>query len=167
MKILAIDPGPLQSAYVIWDGTRKCGAQIMDNESMAELIAGAGVSHDFDYIAIEKIACYGMAVGAEVFETCVWTGRFMEVWIAARRALYGGKRRYSEPLRIPRGEIKVHLCRSTRAKDANVRQALIDRFGKPGTKSAQGPLYGVTSHCWAALAVAVCAHDRLSVGIGE
>jgi hypothetical protein len=87
----------------------------------------------------------------------VWTGRFIERW--RDYAAMG------DPIRIPRGEIKVHLCRSTKAKDANVRQALIDRFGAPGTKKAPGVLFGVTSHCWAALAVAVCAHDRLSVGI--
>lgn len=41
-----------------------------------------------------------------------------------------------------------------------MRQALIDRFGAPSTKKAPGLLYGVSSHMWAALALAVCAHDR-------
>lgn len=155
MKILAIDPGPTQSAYVIWDGAQKGGAQILSNETMMALVMSTARGTGADAMFIEKIACYGMAVGAEVFETCVWTGRFIQAWESETEKPYD---------RIPRGDIKVHLCRSTRAKDANVRQALIDRFGAPGTKKAPGPLFGVTSHCWAALAVAVCAHDRLSIG---
>jgi hypothetical protein len=154
MKILAIDPGPESSAYVIWDGEKVLDRAIIGND---DVIRSLGSGRMLDACAIEKIACYGMAVGAEVFETCVWTGRFIERW--RDYAAMG------DPIRIPRGEIKVHLCRSTKAKDANVGQALIDRFGAPGTKKAPGVLFGVTSHCWAALAVAVCAHDRLSVGI--
>jgi hypothetical protein len=51
--------------------------------------------------------------------------------------------------------------RQRRAKDQNIRQALIDRLGPPGTKKNPGPTYGVTSHMWSALAVAVTAHDKL------
>jgi len=61
----------------------------------------------------------------------------------------------------------MHLCKNNRAKDANIRQALLDRFpatggGKApqiGTKKQPGPLYGVTSHLWSALAVAVTWAD--------
>ena len=38
---------------------------------------------------------------------------------------------------------------------ANIRQALLDLIGPQGTKKAPGPTYGVRSHEWAALAVAV------------
>lgn len=158
MKILAIDPGSTQSAFVVWDGARKVNAEILSNPLMVAAVSGCAQIGIIDALYIEKIACYGMAVGAEVFETCVWTGRFIQAWESETEKPYE---------RIPRGEIKLHLCRSNRAKDANVRQALIDRFGAPGTKSNPGPLYGITSHCWAALAVAVCAHDRLSCGISS
>ena len=57
------------------------------------------------------------------------------------------------------------LCKNNRAKDKNIRQALIDRFGPGkaaiGTKKAPGPLYGLKSHLWSALAVAVVAADAL------
>lgn len=156
MKILAIDPGPEHSAYVIWDGARRGSAEILPNLTMAALVGGCAQQSDIDHLVIEKIACYGMAVGAETFETCVWTGRFIQAWAAERDGAQS---------RIPRLDIKVHLCKSAKAKDANVRQALIDRFGKPGTKKEPGPLFGITSHCWAALAVAVTAHDRLVCGL--
>ncbi len=152
LTVLAIDPGPEKSAYVLWDGTRVLSHGIVVNREIA-------YRFDFDSgfgrpsrLAIEMIASYGMAVGREVFETCVWIGRFAEAW--------GG----DDAILIPRLDIKVHLCKSARAKDANVRQALIDRFGTPGTKARPGVLHGISTHCWAALAVAVCAFDRLKCG---
>jgi hypothetical protein len=70
-------------------------------------------------------------------------------------AISGGK-----VTRVFRKDIKLHLCNSPRAKDANVRQALIDRIGPQGTKKNQGPTYGIKSHQWAALAVAVYGWDH-------
>ena len=55
--------------------------------------------------------------------------------------------------------MKLALCGSARATDANLRAALLDRYGGSGraigTRKAPGPLYGVKSHAWAALALAV------------
>jgi hypothetical protein len=36
----------------------------------------------------------------------------------------------------------------------NVRQALLDKYGAPGTKKAPGLTYGISSHVWAAFALA-------------
>jgi hypothetical protein len=94
------------------------------------------------------IASYGMAVGREVFETCVWIGRFAEIARQPVQLVY-------------RRDVKLHLCHSPRAKDANVRQALIDRLGPQGTKKNPGPTYGMKSHLWAALAVGVYAMDKV------
>jgi hypothetical protein len=87
-----------------------------------------------------------------VFETVFWIGRFCQAW-------------RGEYVRIHRREVKLHLCNSARAKDANVRQALIDRFGPGkdraiGKKASKGPLYGFKSDLWAALGVAVTVGDR-------
>jgi hypothetical protein len=103
------------------------------------------------------IASYGMPVGAEVFETCVWIGRFAERWQHA----YGYE--HVPPRMVYRREVKLHLCGSSKAKDPNVRQALIDKWGGKdkaiGKKASPGPLYGLTGDCWAALAVAVTAAE--------
>ena len=150
MKILAIDPGPTKSAYVIWDGERILEHDIIPSEDIIKTLEpGRYLSH----CAIEMIACYGMAVGAEVFETCVWIGRFIERW----NAYTGGL-----PLtRIPRKRVALNLCQSNRAKDANVRQSLIDRIGPPGRKKEPGPTFGIAGDEWAALGVAVTAWDEL------
>jgi hypothetical protein len=97
-------------------------------------------------IAIEMVASYGMAVGAPVFETCVQIGRFIEVAEGPVRLVF-------------QKDTRMHLCSSMRAKETNIRQALLDRFGPVGTKKAPGPLFGVKSHIWSALAVAVTASE--------
>jgi hypothetical protein len=61
--------------------------------------------------------------------------------------------------------VKMHLCGNTRAKDGNIRQALLDRFGPGkaiacGTKKQPGPLYGVSKDVWQALALAVTWSDQ-------
>jgi hypothetical protein len=97
-------------------------------------------------VVVEMIASYGMPVGREVFETCLWIGRFIEAWNSSYSLLY-------------RRNVKLHLCNSARAKDANVAQALRDRFGEKGTRKNPGVLYGIRGDEWAALAVAVTWWD--------
>jgi hypothetical protein len=157
---LAIDPGPEQSGYVVYGEGKVWVAGVIDNTSayLADLI---WVSERF---AVEMIASYGMAVGKDVFETCVWIGRFLEKYESPARKT---PTRHAEGVRIFRRDVKLHLCGSPRAKDANVRQALIDRLGPVGTKRARGPLYSVKSHAWAALAVAVTADDTFSAGASK
>ena len=148
MTILAIDPGQSESGWVVFDGKRVVECGVMENNALLEqvdLFSG-------ERMAIEMIASYGMPVGREVFETCVWIGRFIQ----ARHPL---RHEY-----VYRRDCKIHLCGSPRAKDANIRQALIDRFGAVGTVKNKGPLFGVKSHVWSALAVAVTA---LETSTGE
>lgn len=140
MIVLAIDPGTTQSAYVLFDGRRVLGGDIVQNDRLRTLLRDEEIGRH-DVVACEMVASYGMAVGATVFETCVWIGRFIE---ASKR-----------PVRLVfRKDVKMHLCHSMRAKDANIRQALLDKHGGVGTKKSPGPLYGIRSHLWAALAVA-------------
>jgi hypothetical protein len=147
MTVLGIDPGPEQSAFVMFDGESVIARGILAN---SELEAQPNLWKQ-KHIFCEMIASYGMAVGASVFETCVWIGRFMgEAFAVSGRDI----------TRVYRKDIKLHLCNSMRAKDANVRQALIDRIGPQGTKKSPGPTYGVRSHEWAALAVAVYGWDH-------
>lgn len=148
MILLAIDPGPTQSAWLQWTGERVLSRGFHPNDEIFERC----LTQTADLLVIEKVESFGMAVGAEVFETVFWSGRFAQHWHS-----HGGR-----PVeRIGRHAAKMHLCHNQRAKDSNIRQALIDRFGMPGTKRSQGRLYGIAGHLWAALAVAVVAVDTL------
>jgi hypothetical protein len=147
--ILALDPGTTETGWALLDGRAVIDSGVMPNADML----GALKRHSFvdaecTSLAIEMIASYGMPVGREVFETCVWIGRFVQAWPEpeAVRLVY-------------RKDVKLHLCGNPRAKDPNIRQALLDKLGPQGTKKAPGPTYGVKSHAWAALAVAVTAAE--------
>jgi len=149
--ILAIDPGPTHSAFVDWNGSEISAMGIPENQVLVDNINQFtdGIRGN---LVIEQVASYGMPVGAEVFETVFWSGRFAQ---AFRGQFH----------RLPRIKIKQHLCHDSRAKDGNIRQALIDRFGPPGTKRSPGLLYGVKKDIWAALALAVTWWD-LNTGSG-
>lgn len=156
MLILAIDPGTTQSGWVEYDAEshRILDSGVLPND---EMLANLERPSRADRLSIEMIASYGMAVGREVFETCVWIGRFQQAWHTP-----------DDVQLVYRRDVKLHLCGTSKAKDANIRQAVIDLFprvggGKTpqiGTKAQPGPLYGVTSHAWPALAVAITAIGR-------
>jgi hypothetical protein len=144
--ILAIDPGTTRSAWVLLNGDVLHG-NLDTNEGVLREVRYRANYPDLYTVVIEQVESYGMAVGAEVFETVFWSGRFAE---AAR------------PLpvhRIGRKAVKLHLCGTTQAKDANIRAALIDRFGGKDAIRKGGPLYGIHGDEWAALAVAVTWAD--------
>ena len=155
MSILAIDPGQTQSAWVWWDEVLQRPAQmgIRDNNEIL------GFLHSPEIVAIEMVASYGMPVGKEVFETVFWIGRFFQRFYELSLP-----RKYSCPKLVYRKDIKLHFCNSVRARDSNIRQVLIDRYGKPGTKKNKGILYGVKKDIWSAVAIAVYVQDKLREG---
>lgn len=158
MEVIAIDPGTTQSAYVVFDaGTAKIMEYgKVDNGRMLNVIYHSCVKK----AVIEMVASYGMPVGREVFETCVWIGRFTEAanWAKADVSY------------IYRQEEKMALCRDSKAKDANIRRALIDRFAKhdlkrgTGTKKNPDWFYGFHDDIWAAYAVGVTWMDKQKEG---
>jgi len=149
--VLGLDPGPTESCIVAYDGQRILYAKLLPNEEMlAHLLVER---FNADHLAIEMIASYGMAVSASIFDTCVFIGRFQQQFGADRVAL------------IKRLEVRLHLCHNGKAKDSNIRQALIDRFGEPGSKKHPGLTYGISGHAWQSLALAVYYWDTSPVCI--
>jgi len=142
-NILALDPGSEKTAYVHFSPVDEKILEfgIVPNEGLVALVP----TFERSILVQEMIASYGMAVGATVFETCVWIGKFE----------HAAQMKGMKVERLFRREVKHILCGNSHAKDPNVRQCLIDRFGLPGTKKAPGKLYGISKDMWSALAVAV------------
>lgn len=155
--ILAIDPGNTHSGIALIEpGTCKpLKAAKIPNEEVLDLIR----TTSYDHLSIEMIASYGMAVGKEVFDTCVWIGRFIQ-----HHHVWGGE---VDHALVYRRDIKLHHCHSAKAKDSNITQALIDRFayGQPnrgkGTKAHPGWFHGFAADIWQAYALAVHTNDTL------
>lgn len=170
MTVFAIDPGTSESAWaIVRNGEFLAGAKTrnQDVEWDAEMICNRA---SVNVCAVERIASYGMVVGAEVFETAYWSGRFCQV--LERLGFFTA--------RPTRKEVVVHLCGSAKAKDANARQAIIDRLGPPKIETwperfhkktgeplpprkvvVPGPTHGISGDVWAALAVALYTYDML------
>lgn len=164
--IFSIDPGNIESAFVISeaDSLKPVGLRKDENDIVLGRIEDFIEQYLFPYsftasanaeFVIEMVASYGMPVGREVFDTCVWIGRFYE-----QISSHG-----FTPHLIYRKDEKMTICHSMKANDATIRQALVDRFapgqknsGK-GTKKNPGWFYGFHADIWQAYAVGVTWHD--------
>jgi len=156
--LLAIDPGNEMSGYVLMNEDHTIyNKGKVKNEELINMIKKIGFK-DLK-ICIEMVASYGMAVGQTVFDTCVWIGRFYQASIETN----GYK-----PILIFRKDVKMNLCGQTRAKDTNIKQALIDRFayGVPnngkGYKKDPGYFYGFKADIWQAYALGVTCLDNFN-----
>jgi hypothetical protein len=155
--VLGLDPGPTNSGLVLYDsdamdllaGVARKSITTADAMDLLTRVAG---KFGIDLVAIERVQSYGIA-GASLLRTAEVGGMLHQcatnlgldvVWLYRREVLRGldvtGKGN----------------------RDSLVRQRLIeihggDRASAVGTKAKPGPLYGVASHAWSALAVAVVA----------
>lgn len=164
-RILAIDPGNSESGWCLidTDDCRPLDFGKDPNDDVLRLFRrGDIIAKDpVPRAVIEMVGHYGtgMPAGKDVFETCVWIGRFQQHALGGLGTL---------PTLVKRGPVKLHHCGSSRAKDSNITQALVDRFapgqsnhGK-GTKAAPGFFYGFKADIWQAYALAVYAADTIT-----
>ena len=153
-EILAIDPGNIFSGYCIVESESLRPLEFGKVENV-ELERNLYLHFKVEQVVIEMIASYGMAVGREVFDTCIEIGRLS--MLAQLREI---------PVTyVLRKDEKLTICGSQKANDANIRRALIDRFAQHDLKNGKGTkgkpdwFYGFKSDVWAAYAVAVTWHD--------
>lgn len=150
MKILAIDPGPEQSAGVIWDVDigRVVACKQMDNRLFRIFVKAQMKCGTFDVAAIEDVAYYGKVLNRSTFETLKFIGRLQEILHPHCHFVF-----------FP--DYALHFCNSRRGvKTSQINAVLTDRLGGKGTQKNPGPLYGIKEHMWSALAVAVYWADK-------
>lgn len=150
MLIYGLDPGTDQSAVIGFDGDAVLIRLWLPNDDMRKLLRVA----EADMLVIEQMQNFGKVVGHHIHDTIFWAGRFAEIW--------EGQGRQWTP--VSRRDVKQHLLSSTKGTDGDIRKALIARFGESereaiGTPKAPGPLFGVKSHLWSALALAITYYE--------
>jgi len=163
VNILAIDPGTTKSGGVLITCEESAlRPRILahwsdvDNDELLKLMGSNRLGYQF--CAVEGMTFQGRKfIGNETFLACIWAGRFMQ------RAMDMGFAKCGTSL-IMRRQVQINLLGSTLGGDKHIRAAIIERYGGKaeaiGTKSKPGPLYGLTSHAWPALAVALTANDK-------
>jgi hypothetical protein len=124
-RVLAIDPGNTESGWVYASiGKNALGGLVVREANGAEdnwqLMKRMKEFDPADTrLVIETLKPRGMPTAAEEMETLFWIGMFVRQWIAL-----GGRWTFTF-----RSDVKLHVCDSAQAKDANVVAALKDRFG--------------------------------------
>ena len=155
MIVLGIDPGPTNCGAVLYDteARRVIGSwKDLTVDAAIGAVESLKDTHRVELVAIERVQSYGIA-GASLLRTAEVGGTLYQC--ASREGL--------DVVWLYRREVLRGLDVTGKGnRDSLVRQRLIemhggDRSSAVGTKKAPGPLYGVASHAWAALAVAVVA----------
>jgi hypothetical protein len=153
MLILGIDPGPEKCGFCVYDTETQSIIEAKKDLPVVETLTGIDIyAARADLVGIERVQSYGIS-GSTLLRTSEVVGRLWQC---------------SESLSLPtvllyRREVLRGLDVTGKGnRDSLVRERLIEMHGgtrkiAQGTKKEPGPLYGVASHAWAALAVAVVA----------
>jgi len=160
--ILSVDPGPIKSGYIFLSLLNNNTFGIInknhiDNDTMKRIMINKCIMNHNLEIVIETIVSYGTVMGQTTINTSIWAGRFFQIAQDVN----------SKVSFLSRPEVKMNLCKDSRAKRANMKQAIKDRFGEYGTKKNPGRLYdlktnlekGMLEHIWAAFELAITYID--------
>jgi hypothetical protein len=146
MKILAIDPGTHASGYVLYDD-KVVTSGVMDNHDLLKIV----LDDKSDALAIEGFRARGNVIDNNCVQTIRWEGRFVQAWGCPEDVML-----------VARSDVKKFLGLPGSSDDAKVNAGLRRLLGEKGTKASPGPLFGISSHAWAALGVAVTAQALLA-----
>lgn len=175
MKIMAIDPGTTESAYVILDDQYQIlSADKVGNDVILSIIADAPgldavIIEDIEprYSSTDKSAA-GAVMGQSTIETIKAFGRFS--WQASLRGLMVGSifRRDERSCLIPTKRNGLPPLPETAPKhaDGQIRVSLIRRFARHDKERGRGTManpdtfYGFHGDMWQAMAVGVTWLDQ-------
>lgn len=159
MKILSIDVGTTETGYCLID--KETYMPIMFGKIINEELLKIVKEEEYDELVYEEFQSYGMPIGISTITSITWNGRYIQSALDRNKKVGF----------VYRKEEKINLCGSMKAKDSNIRQALIDRFAQfdfkngKGTKSNKDFFYGFSKDVWAAYAVGVTWLDKQKEGL--
>ena len=172
MLIIGIDPGPKESGYIEYD-TELNDIYVPGVRPNEEIESVLQLRYAKTTLAIEMVASYGMAVGESVFRTCVQIGRFekccsmpfAEVYRSDVKLTLCGNKRAKQTNIVHcltdmfGGKDKAiggNKCKKCKGKGWSGRnREVCSQCRGTGWLNPPGPLAGVKSHAWSALAVAL------------
>jgi len=140
--VLALDPGTHESGFCRFADGKVIASGVMGNADLLKIVR----DDNSDVLAIEGFLARGNVIDNNCVQTIRWEGRFQQAWGCP-----------DDVLLISRRDVKKFLGLPGSANDAKVNARLREVVGEKGTKAKPGPTFGVSSHAWAALAVAVTA----------
>ncbi len=147
VNVLGIDPGTHESGFVLLIDGKVASSGVMENEDMLRVVQ----DDKSDLLAIEGFLARGNVIDNNCVQTIRWEGRFQQAWGCP-----------DEVLLVSRLAVKKFLSLPGSANDAKVNARLREVFGEKGTKAKPGPSFGITSHAWPALGVALAAQSQRS-----
>lgn len=160
MVIAGIDPGSRYTGFVIYDDekNRVLLAEVHDSEKQFRSPAyytHQAIKYKVDQVFLEMPKGRGAkTVGEPIIQTAFMTGSFFAYFTISGFDVH-------LILRFQVVKFLGDWCKSRgetlpRSRgDSWVSSVLLDYVGPKGSKKQPGPCYGVKSHAWAALAVAV------------
>lgn len=146
MLVMAIDPGNVQTAWTVMDHNNRI-IKFAKEDNYIVLHRINTWREKLSYAICEMIAGYGQQVGKSIYHTCIWIGMF-------KKEFMKGKEKPADFFLVYRKTVATFICESPMAKDGDVRQAMIDEYGDPGTKKHPGKTYGITKDIWQSLGIA-------------
>lgn len=161
MVTLAIDPGPKSCGVVLYDSAASRVLWADGKAPTGQLLDLLWLPHpDAPWwgrdvlVLVERIRSQGKS-GNDLFDAAELGGRLKQ------SALCGGL----DARLVTRSQVLASLgclrrgAPGGKTRDSKVRAACIALLGRPGTKDDPGPTYGVATHAWQALGLALAYHN--------
>lgn len=80
MRIMAIIPGPIESSWLIWDGTNVVDFGEEPNDAVLSRVRGCGADEISDDHLVIRMPNFGLILDPSVLEVAFWSGKFSQAF---------------------------------------------------------------------------------------
>lgn len=131
--IICFDPGNDLTGWCVYSVEDKIlfYKNKEDNLKVIEKFKEFFQKYNILQVGIEYPSSYGMSVGQSLYDTCTFVGILIQI----------SKNNNVNPELVFRKSVKMFLCNSVRAKDAEVNLRVREYFGEDNTIKSPNPFY--------------------------